>query len=248
MHPRKPQEEAQSRRKPQSGWSIPIMFERFKSWLQRSSTPASVSPTATGAQRWVVLDVESSGLRPHSDRLLAIAAIAVRMAPGRALIDLGDSFEVVLRQPPATVADKSNILLHGIGLGAQLGGVDSAQALAAFERFAGNSPLLAFHAAFDRTLIERACLQHLGRRPAHAWLDLEPLAAVLNPQVRAHSLDEWMAHFGITCAVRHQAAADALATAELLQKLWPAACTQLRRPDFNAAVALAAQRRWLTSP
>lgn len=216
------------------------MLERFKSWLR----PAPV----LDEQRWVVLDVESSGLDMHHDRLLAIAAIAVRMAPGRALIELGDSFEVVLRQPAATVADKSNILLHGIGLGAQRAGIEPAQALAAFEQFAGVSPLVAFHAAFDRTLIERACLQHLGRRPAHAWLDLEPLAAVLHPQVRAHSLDEWMQHFGITCAVRHQAAADTLATAELLLKLWPAVCTQLPRPGFKAAVALAAQRRWLTPP
>jgi len=216
------------------------MLDRLKSWLR----PAPM----LDEQRWVVLDVESSGLDMHRDRLLAIAAIAVHVAPDRALIELGDSFEVVLRQPAATQADKSNILLHGIGLGAQRAGVEPALALAAFEHFAGASPLLAFHAAFDRTLIERACVQHLGRRPAHAWLDLEPLAAVLNPQVRARSLDEWMAYFGITCAVRHQAAADTLATAELLQKLWPAACAQLRRPDFKAAVALAAQRRWLTSP
>lgn len=216
------------------------MLDRLKSWLR----PAPV----LDEQRWVVLDVESSGLRPLTDRLLAIAAIAVRMTPGRALIELGDSFEVVLRQPAATVADKSNILLHGIGLGAQRAGIEPAQALAAFEKFAGASPLVAFHAAFDRTLIERACVQHLGRRAAHAWLDLEPLAAVLHPLVRARSLDEWMAHFDITCAVRHQAAADALATAELLLKLWPAVCIQLPRPGFKAAVALAAQRRWLSPP
>ncbi len=215
------------------------MFERFKSWLHARPMP--------DARRWLVLDVESSGLDSHQDRLLAIAAIAVRPVPGRMLIELGDSFEVVLRQPAATLADKSNILLHGIGLGAQRAGVEPALALAAFEQFAGASPLLAFHAAFDRRLIERACVQHLGRRPSHVWLDLEPLAAVLYPQVRARSLDEWMTHFGITCAVRHQAAADTLATAELLQKMWPAACAQLRRPDFKSAVALAAQRRWLTA-
>jgi DNA polymerase-3 subunit epsilon len=216
------------------------MRNRLKSWLQPGPEP--------DAQRWVVLDVESSGLDMHHDRLLAIAALAVHPVPGRLLLALGDSFEVVLRQPAATVDDKSNILLHGIGLGAQRAGTEPALALAAFEQFAGRSPLLAFHAAFDRTLIERACRQHLGRRPAHAWLDLEPLAAVLHPQLRARSLDDWMAHFGIRCAARHQAAADALATAELLQTLWPAICAQLPRPGFKAVAAMAAQRRWLTPP
>ena len=57
--------------------------------------------------RWVVLDVESSGLDPKRDRLLAIAAIALHTEGQRARIVLGDSFEVVLRQDIA-VADKSN--------------------------------------------------------------------------------------------------------------------------------------------
>jgi DNA polymerase-3 subunit epsilon len=45
--------------------------------------------------------------------------------------------------------------------------------------------------------------------------------------------------------VRHQAAADTFATAELLLKLWPAARAQLARLDFKALRRLAAQGRWL---
>ena len=165
---------------------------------------------------------------------------------GAPRIHLGDSFEVVLRQPEAAAPpDKGNILLHGIGIGAQRAGIEPAQALAAFETWIGRSPLVAFHAAFDRTLIERACGAALGRSPPHPWLDLEPLAAVLHPDVRARALDEWMAHFDIHCAVRHQAAADTLATAELMLKLWPALRRELPQPQWRAVVQLAAQRRWV---
>jgi len=73
--------------------------------------------------RWVVLDVESSGLNVTSDRLLAIAAIAVHVESKTLRIALGDSFEVLLRND-VQVADKSNILLHGIGVGAQRQGVE----------------------------------------------------------------------------------------------------------------------------
>ena len=195
--------------------------------------------------RWVVLDVESSGLDPKRDRLLAIAAIAVHTDGKQARICLGDSFEVVLRQQ-VQVADKGNILLHGIGVGAQRQGVAPELALAEFERFIGASPLIAFHAAFDEMLILRAFDAALGRRPANPWLDLEPLAAVLQPKAKARSLDEWMAHMDIRCAVRHQAAADTLATAELLQKLWPAALREMGgKVTFSATRHLAAQRRWL---
>ena len=166
-------------------------------------------------RRWVVLDVESSGLNVSSDRLLAIAAIAVRRDGGNLRIALRDSFEVVLRNE-VQVADKSNILLHGIGVGAQRRGVEPANALLAFENYIGKSPLIAFHAAFDQAMILRAFDKAWGRRPANLWLDLEPLAAVLHPKVKARSLDEWMVQMNITCAVRHQAAADTLATAELL--------------------------------
>lgn len=214
------------------------MLDRLRHWLSPGS--------ALDDTRWVVLDVESSGLRPRQDRLLAIAAIAVQVRADRPAIALGDSFEVVLQQRlDAAAPDKANILLHRIGVGAQRAGMAHAAALQAFEAYVGASPLIAFHAAFDRAMIERACQAALGRVPRHAWLDLEPLAAVLHPAVRARSLDEWMAHFDITCAMRHQAAADTLATAEVLLKLWPALAAQLARPGFRAVASLAAQRRWV---
>lgn len=216
------------------------MFTRLRNWL------APAPPVDD--RRWVLLDVESSGLDSQRDRLLAIAAIAVHRAadddPPR--IALGDSFEVVLRQADhALSTDKANILLHGIGVGAQRQGMAPADALAAFAHYVGAAPLIAFHAAFDRAMIDRACDAHLGRRLNNPWLDLEPVAAVLHPKVRARALDEWMDHFGIACAVRHQAAADTLATAELLLKLWPAVRQQVRQPGFTALQALAAQRRWM---
>ncbi|MFM2449917.1 MAG: polymerase PolC-type [Pseudomonadota bacterium] len=203
-------------------------------------------PSRVDESRWIVLDVESSGLDMHSDRLLAIAAIGVRFDSPAPRIDLGDSFEVLLRQSDQeAVIDKNNILLHGIGVGMQRSGTVAPDALRAFARYVGDSPLIAFHAAFDRTLIERAFKTHLGLRLPNPWLDLEPLAAVLNPAVKARALDEWMAHFNIHCAVRHQAAADTLATAELLLKLWPEARRQMSPPSFQAANHLAAQRRWI---
>ena len=197
--------------------------------------------------RWVVLDVESSGLNVTSDRLLAIAAIAVHTDGKNLRIALGDSFEVVLRND-VRVADKSNILLHGIGVGAQRHGVEPSAALLDFERYIGKSPLIAFHAAFDQAMILRGFDAAVGRRPPNVWMDLEPLAAVLYPKVKARSLDEWMAQMNITCAVRHQAAADTLATAELLLKLWPAALRELRGDaGFAAVKRLADHRKWLAS-
>lgn len=193
--------------------------------------------------RWVMLDVETSGLDPHRDRLLAIAAIAMRVDWGqrRLSIDLGDSFEVVLRQD--VTSSKDNILLHGIGVQRQREGMAPELALQAFADFVGDSPLLAFHAAFDQTLIARFSRAHLAVDLPNPWVDIEQLCAVTHEQVRARSLDEWMSHFGINCAVRHQAAADTLAECEVLQRIWPRVAAQCVR--WRDVERLARQQRWI---
>ena len=211
--------------------------------LRRWLGGASARPAS--ALRWVVLDVETTGLDVQHDRLLAVAALALRLdGPATPRIDFADSFEAVLRQQAAP-ADKDNILLHGIGVGEQRAGAPAAEVLAALEQWVGDAPLIAFHAAFDQSMVQRTMKAVLGRALDNPWLDLEPVADVLHPGLGGHALDDWLAHFGIECAVRHQAAADTLATAELLLRLWPAARAQ-GATRFAEWRELAAQRRWLT--
>ncbi|MDF2463073.1 MAG: hypothetical protein K0Q43_1308 [Ramlibacter sp.] len=193
--------------------------------------------------RWVVLDVETSGLDPARDRLLAIAAIAVRVdwAAKQLAIVPADSFEVVLRQQQASAVD--NILLHGIGAQRQRDGVPADEALGALQAWCGKSPLLAFHAAFDRALIERYARPELGAAWSPPWLDIEHLCAVTHESVAARSLDEWMAYFGIHCALRHQAAADTLAECEVLLRVWPRIAAECR--SWRDVARLAARQRWI---
>lgn len=217
------------------------------SWLQRlraAFAPGGPPPDAR-VSRWVVVDVETSGLDMHRDRLLAMAAIGLRVdwTERRIDVQLADSFEVVLRQDQASSRD--NILLHGIGVQSQLAGIEPVAALQAFADFVGADPLLAFHSAFDQTLIGRHCRQHLGRVLPNPWVDIEHLCAVTHEQVQARSLDEWMAHFGIQCPRRHQAAADTLAECELLLRIWPVLSRQCG--SWRDVQRLAGQRRWLVS-
>jgi DNA polymerase-3 subunit epsilon len=193
--------------------------------------------------RWIMLDVETSGLNIQSDRLLAIAAIAMQVDwhKGTLGVLLGDSFEVVLGHEE--VSNKENILLHGIGAQQQREGLAPVLAMQSFAAYAGSAPLLAFHAAFDQGMINRYTRQFLGQTLSNPWLDIDHLCAVTCEGVNARALDDWMSHFGIHCAVRHQAAADTLAECELLQFIWPkvrAQCT-----NWTGMERLAKQHRWL---
>jgi DNA polymerase-3 subunit epsilon len=93
-------------------------------------------------------------------------------------------------------------------------------------------------------MIDRATQAVLGRKLGNPWLDIADVAAVLRPQRGLRTLDDWLQACGIECANRHQAAADTLATAELLLQLLPAARAE-GAADFRGLARLAARRRWL---
>jgi DNA polymerase-3 subunit epsilon len=165
--------------------------------------------------RYVVVDVESSGLNIHKDRLIAIGAVAVV----RGRIELGDSLEIVLQQD--VVSAKDNILVHGISGTAQREGVPPVEAMLAFLEYLGKDPLVAFHSGFDEAMISRALKTFLGFRFKHAWTDLAYISPALYPRQASsrRSLDDWMEFFSLSNYARHSALADALATAELMLSL-----------------------------
>lgn len=196
--------------------------------------------TALDTQRFVVVDVETSGLDVFSDRLIAIGAVTV----AGSAVQLGQGFEVVLRQPAASSVD--NILVHGIDGTTQTTGVEPADGLLAFLAFLGNAPLVAFHADFDRTMINRATKTWLGATIHNAWLDLAWIAPALYPELAAgrRALDDWTAVFQIDNLNRHNAVADACATAQLL--LIMLARAQARGLRSSADLRpLEEEQRWL---
>ncbi len=175
--------------------------------------PETPQPASFAHSRFVVVDVETTGLNLMTDTLISIGAVAV--VNGR--IALGDSFYTVLQQ--REISHKENILVHGISSSEQREGEDPAEALLAFLEYLGKSPLVAFHVTFDETMIRRALRQYLGLTFKHPWLDLAYVMPSLYPAMAySHrALDDWIDRFGIHIEVRHNALADALATAQLLQ-------------------------------
>ena len=201
---------------------------------------SAVSTAQLAHERIVVVDVETSGLSLSDDHLIAIGAVAIHN--GR--IAIADSFEVMLRQE--TSSDKSNILVHGIGGTAQRNGLLPAEALLAFLEYLDGAPLFAFHALFDETMLRKACRKFLGFEFRHAWVDLAYLLPELFPQhaKKSRSLDDWLTQFTIHNDERHNALADAMATAQLgLMVLGRAREQGLK--DFKALQEMEKAQRWL---
>lgn len=179
--------------------------------------------------RFVVVDVETTGLNLMSDTLISIGAVAVVNGS----IALGDSFSVVVQQQESS--RKENILIHGISGSEQRKGTDPVEALLAFLEYLGNAPLVAFHVTFDETMIQRAMRQYLGLSFKQPWLDLAyVLPALYSGFVHSHrSLDDWSRHFNINNEDRHNAVADALVTAHLML-IAMAQIREARPPCYDA--------------
>lgn len=201
------------------------------SWFRRTPLADAV---------WAVVDCETSGLDPKHDRLLSVAAIAVahdRVVPAR-------SYSALLRQDAPS--DAGNILVHGIGGEAQLGGRSAQEVLAELAAFIDDAIPVAFHAPFDRAVLARAFATARVKAPTRRWLDLATLAPAFFPDRKATDLDSWLAAFGIECTARHDALSDAYATAQLLL----VALAKARREGVatvEALLRLARSGAWLRS-
>lgn len=198
------------------------------------------APLAT--LRFVVADVETTGLRLHHDRLISIGAVVVEQGT----IRLSESFEVVFRQSQAS--NTANILIHGIDGTTQLAGLAPADAMLKFLDYAGATPLVGYHADFDRVMINREAVNSIGSTPANNWLDLAFLAPAVfdtagtkSPQ----SLDDWLQRFGIHNLARHNALADALATAQLLQVVLARAMADGAQ-TLRDLIKIEQDQRWLS--
>lgn len=197
----------------------------MKHWLQRwraldpatrARLQALPAPRAAGEillrrDRLVVLDLESTGLNPRRDRILSVGAVAVEAG----LIRLEQSFTRTVNRPGRSAL--GNILIHGLTPSRLAGGGAESAILLELLDFLGDSPVFAFHAPFDQTLLRRAWRRQLGLRHRQGFHDLAELAPALCQLDKApRGLDGWLRHFGLAAEQRHDAYADAFVSAELL--------------------------------
>jgi len=197
--------------------------------------PQRLDATLLGDTRLVVVDLETTGLNVHRDRILSVGAVVI----SDDCIDLGSQYECTLYREDHKVTE--SILIHGIAPSEIARGVDAADALLDFMDFAGECVFVAFHAAFDQRMLLRGLRLDLGYRLRHKFIDAAELAPMLFPEANLPqgTLDDWQRYFHLHNSQRHNAAADALATAEIMLILMARARSQglLRLSDLKSRLS-----------
>jgi len=186
----------------------PALAARVAAWQRLPAVDPAMAP-----RRWVVVDTETSGLDTARCNLIAVGAVAIESD----VIVVAPSFEAVLRQD--STSPRANIEIHGVGAEAQAHGEEPAEALVRFLEFVGKDALIAYHVAFDAAFLRRPIKARLGLRFTGEWVDIAVLAPLTYPDFARsrRGLDGWLARFGIEPGARHNALADAYATAQLFQ-------------------------------
>lgn len=180
--------------------------------LAALAPPAALSEQPLHEQRFVVVDLETSGLNTLKDKILSIGAVTIE----HSAIALGQQFSCTLRRVNHAVSE--SVLIHQIPPSEVAAGVRAEKALLNFMEYVGSSPLLAFHAAFDQRMLAREMNDAFAYHLRHPFYDVAEIAQLLCPEhtMRNPGLDDWVSYFGLQVLQRHNASADALVTAELM--------------------------------
>jgi len=165
---------------------------------------------------FVVLDVETTGLRPdRGDRVVALAGIKVRGG----VVRRTEVFDTLVN--PGRPIPARSAAIHGI-TDEQVGGAPRIDAvLPEFSAFAGGAVLVGHELWFDLAFLEPEA-RRLGLPPLsgdHGVVDTRIVSRLVHGSLPDHTLEALTGRLGITVEGRHSALGDARATAEVLVRL-----------------------------
>lgn len=153
---------------------------------------------------WVVVDVETSGMRPPHDRVLSVAAVAV--GPDGAVVE---EFATLLNPG----VDPGPVHVHGLTPALLAGKPRFADVAGELARVIDGRTVVAHNAAFDASFLAAEARRAGVPVPLERYLCTLDLAGRLHLSTPDLKLGTLAAHFGVEQRAAHDAHDDALVLA-----------------------------------
>ncbi|MGG5486964.1 3'-5' exonuclease [Gaetbulibacter sp. PBL-D1] len=187
-----------------------------KYWLDYEALFATTKRSELHNTRFVVLDTETTGFDYEKDRVLCIGAVDVFNNE----INVANAFEVYIKQEHF---NENTVEIHGIIKNERIETTTEEDALKLFLNYIGNSILVAHHARFDITMINKMLLRHNLPKLKNRVLDTVNLYRATRIKSNLikqdkYTLDEIAENYVLDVSDRHTAAGDALLTAIIFLK------------------------------
>jgi len=158
---------------------------------------------------FTVFDFETTGLNPQKERVIELAAI--RIANGQVVGELSSLIQFSGKLSPKIIE------ITGITDDALKSGFDEVTAFKIFNRFIGNSLIVAHNAAFDLGFLHYTLMRLAGRSFSNPIMDT--LTICRDITYYPYKLADLCQRFGISLNNAHRALADVYGCWNLLEKL-----------------------------
>jgi DNA polymerase III epsilon subunit family exonuclease len=171
----------------------------------RADSVAKLGTALASGGDFVVLDLETTAMKPENGYIVDIAALRVRNG------EIVDRFESLVNPGRSIVGHQ----VHGLSDEDVANAPTAAEVLPRFAEWVGDAALVAHNVAFDVPFILRHLPNDVGWKPSAVFDTLE-LAYQLYPDAGGYKLADLMRFvFGRDHGAAHRAMPDAEATAEL---------------------------------
>jgi DNA polymerase-3 subunit epsilon len=195
--------------------SEPQFIERYRKCFDATWS----DDTPIDGVRFIVLDSETTGLDPSTDRVVTIGAVAIEN--GEILLE--DSFDALVKVSRNTDA----VTVHGVTRDESSKGMEESEALEFLLNFLRDGVIVGHHIGHDIATFDAAYEKHWGFRLLNRCVDTMTLTLHLEragafsgrPQIRRLTLDFLCEMFGVIPHGRHTAAGDAFITAQVFLRL-----------------------------
>jgi DNA polymerase-3 subunit epsilon len=178
--------------------------------------PAAMRERRLDQVTFVVLDTETTGLRPEGgDRIISLAGVRVRSG----LVRPSEVFDALVC--PERSIPSSSTRLHGITDDMVVSAPAIGVVLPAFLRFCEGAVLAGHEVSFDLGFLRRD-MEFLGLprlTSEHPVLDTRLLSRLVHGTDADHTIEAVAQRLGVRTIGRHSALGDALTTAEILVRL-----------------------------
>jgi DNA polymerase III subunit epsilon len=174
---------------------------------------------AIDSVRFVVLDCETTGLNPRTDRIITIGAVGVLCDE----IVIQDSFDALVKM----TRNSESVTVHGVTRDESRDGLSEPDAIESFVEYLQDGVIVGHHIGHDVAMLDGSCERHWGFHlrnrcveTMHLALHLQAAGAFPNHRPSQHfTLDALCDRFGVEPHGRHTAAGDAFLTAQVFLRL-----------------------------
>lgn len=183
-------------------------------------------------QKYVVLDLETTGLSKHRHRITEIAALRIKDG------EVVDKYEQLIN--PEMRIPSFITRLTGIDNEMVADAPTISQALPGFLDFLSNDMMIAHNATFDYGFIDHNASEVLGRGISNYRLCTRKLASRILPRLPSKKLSAICMHLGIENEEAHRAMADVKVTYQIFSHF----LSILRKNSIMSAEELLRFERW----